>query len=130
MKKVMLFLLGLAVLSTAVVVFSPKLRDELHWRWTSYHDQAQSYAAYVEAWPDGRHASEAQALYDERSWSDATPASAVRAFEEYIHHLSNQNHLPGLAQLANTHSIQINARSGVLTQVIPAIPRNGIGPCR
>ncbi|MFQ5638915.1 MAG: hypothetical protein ACE5IR_13095 [bacterium] len=104
MKKVMRILLGVAVLSSAVVAVSPKLRDELHWRWTSYHDQAQSYAAYVEAWPDGRHANEAQELYDERSWSDATAASVVRAFKEYVNNLPQGKHVAeAIQQIENLH---------------------------
>jgi hypothetical protein len=40
--------------------------------------------AYVKAWPEGRHAAEAQMRFDERSWADAQAANTIRSYRGYI----------------------------------------------
>ena len=84
MKKAIIIILGLIVLSAALIVAFPEVRDELHWRWASYKDHPTDYVEYLESWPDGRHPSEAKRLYDERSWGDAKAANRVQAFEKYL----------------------------------------------
>lgn len=84
MKKLILILLGLVILFTAIIIASSAIRDELHWRWASYKDQAESYEGYLDSRPNGRHTTEAKKLYDERSWSYAKIPSTIQSFEVYL----------------------------------------------
>jgi len=72
------------VIGTIVLLLFPRTRDELHWRWASVSDEANSYTAYLKSWPEGRHAKEAKSLYDDRSWSDALAADRIPALRFYI----------------------------------------------
>jgi DNA-binding transcriptional regulator YiaG len=77
--------LALAVAAILALAFAlPLTRDELRWSIASRHDSVLSYAAYLAAWPDGRHAGEAKQRFDERSWAAAQAANTTAAFEEYL----------------------------------------------
>lgn len=84
MKKFTIALLSIIVLLAALVIASPSIFDELHWRWASYRGQAEDYARYLEFWPDRRHSNKAKLLYDQRSWDSARAENTVQGFEKYI----------------------------------------------
>lgn len=84
MKKTAIILIGCVAILVLVIIASPRIRDDLHWRWVSYKDQAEDYANYLKSWPSGHHVTEAKKLYDERSWSNAKGANTIQAFETYI----------------------------------------------
>lgn len=84
MKKIIVATLGVLVVVGAALAIIPTTRDEIHWLWASHKDGTTSYESYVKAWPEGRHAVESRALYDERGWAEAETANTVQGFERYI----------------------------------------------
>ena len=95
MKKAIGLAIGVTILAALVLAIIPTTRDEIHWQWASHKDEAASYESYIETWPTGRYATEAQARhdeyateaqarYDELSWARAQTANTVEGFEEYL----------------------------------------------
>jgi len=84
MKKTVVATLGVLVVVALALAIIPIARDEIHWRWASHKDETASFESYVKTWPEGRHAAEAQARYDEHSWADAESANTVQGFERYV----------------------------------------------
>jgi len=67
---------GIALL----VLLTPAARDEIRWLYATISDTADDYAAYLEAWPDGRHSSEAQVRIDDAEWEAAQGLEQYRAY--------------------------------------------------
>lgn len=84
MKKAIVGTIGVLVLVGLALALIPSTRDEIDWRWASHKDQTTSYESYVKAWPEGHHATEARAMYDQRGWGDAQAAKTVDGFERYV----------------------------------------------
>jgi hypothetical protein len=81
MKATRIIGFAAALLVTAGLL--PATRDEARWRTAASRDRAQDYAAYLAAWPGGRHATEASARRDELDWSDAKAAGTLDSFRRY-----------------------------------------------
>ncbi|HPC94549.1 MAG TPA: hypothetical protein PLU87_06385 [Sedimentisphaerales bacterium] len=81
----------LAVVAPALAII-PTTRDEIHWRWAAHRDRAAGYRSYVETWPDGRHAREAQRRHDERGWANAQAVNTVEEYEQYLRFHSEGRH--------------------------------------
>jgi hypothetical protein len=84
MKKALSVTIGMLSVLVLALAIIPTTRDEFHWRWASHKDETASYEAYVNTWPAGRHAAEAQLRYDEHGWADAQAAMTVQGFERYV----------------------------------------------
>jgi hypothetical protein len=84
MKTMIVATLGVLVVAALALAIIPTTRDEIHWRWASHKDETASYESYVKTWPEGRHAAEAQARYDEHGWADAESSNTVTQFERYV----------------------------------------------
>lgn len=84
MKKILGTVIGLILISVLVTFASPSRRDERYWQWATAQGTAESFAEYLQAWPEGKHATEAKALYDEKGWQDANTTNSVQAFEHYL----------------------------------------------
>ncbi len=84
MKKTIIATLGVLLSGALALAIVPSTRDEIHWQLASQEDKTASYESYMKAWTVGRHAAEAQALYDEHGWADAEHAHTVQEFERYL----------------------------------------------
>lgn len=84
MKKTIVAAIGVFAVVALALAIIPTTRDEIHWRWASHKDETASYESYVKTWPEGRHADEAQARYDEHGWKDAQTANTVNGYERYV----------------------------------------------
>jgi HEAT repeat protein len=84
MKKTITVTLGSLVLVVLGLMAIPTTRDEIHWHWALHKDDSNSYESYLKVWPEGRHAVDARAIYDERSWARAITANTVEDFEHYL----------------------------------------------
>ena len=89
------FAWGVGVLAVVVIAFAiiPATREEIHWQWASRRDRAVDYQSYLKSWPEGRYVIEADSLYDERSWADATSANTVQGFERYVEAHTDGKHM-------------------------------------
>ncbi len=83
MKKAIGVAIGVIILAALVLAMIPTIQDEIHWQWASHKDEVASYESYIETWPAGRYASEAQTRYDERAWADALAANKIEEFKRY-----------------------------------------------
>lgn len=83
MKSLVITLVALCLVCAAVIILSPGIRDELHWRLASHRNHAKDYAGYLESCPAGRHVTEAEKLYDDKGWSEAKALNSVQSFENY-----------------------------------------------
>jgi hypothetical protein len=101
MKKAIGRTIAVLVVAALALAIIPTTRDEIHWRWASHQDDTASYESYAKTWPEGRHAAEAQARYDERGWVDAQAANTVQDFERYV-----QLHAQGKHVAAATGNIE------------------------
>jgi hypothetical protein len=84
MKRIIFAFLSVLVILAITLAIIPTTRDEIQWRLAAQKDLTTSYESYMKAWPEGRHAITAKALYDERGWTDAHNANTVSAFELYV----------------------------------------------
>ena len=93
MKKTIVVTLSVLALAALALAIIPTTRDEIHWRWASHKDETASYESYVKTWPDGRHAADARARYDEHGWADAEAANTVEGFERYVQRHGEGKHV-------------------------------------
>lgn len=84
MKRTIGISLGVLAAVAPALAIIPTTRDEIHWRWAAHRDRAAGYRSYVETWPDGRHAREAQRRHDERGWANAQAVNTVEEYEQYL----------------------------------------------
>lgn len=84
MKKAVGVGLGALVGVAMVVVALPVTRDEIHWRRASSEDAVAGYQSYLQTWPEGRHAAEAQERCDELGWAETRAANTVEGFRRYL----------------------------------------------
>ncbi|MGD2095582.1 MAG: hypothetical protein PVH77_11295 [Phycisphaerales bacterium] len=82
----------LAVVAVALAII-PATREEIHWQLTSLRDRAVDYQSYLESWPEGRHVTKANFLYDERSWAVAASANTIQDFGRYLQSHPNGKHV-------------------------------------
>ena len=73
MKKVWLALVAATLLTAAVLVAFPAIREEMAWKLASYNARPESFVTYIAAWPNGKHTDEARALLDEKVWERQPP---------------------------------------------------------
>lgn len=83
MKKGIGIAIGLLILVAAGLVQEP-VRDHMKWQWVSSKDQVESYWAYIQEWPEGRHIEEARERFDELGWAEARAANTVGAYADYL----------------------------------------------
>lgn len=81
-KKALFIIFGLLLL--AFLAFLPASRDEIFWKWTSFQGKIPAYSSYLQKWPNGRHAAEANARMDEYDWSDALDTKTLQGYERYV----------------------------------------------
>jgi hypothetical protein len=74
---------GLAFLSLLVVGLFPETRQTLKWHSASSGDKAEDYAEYLAAWPNGRHAAEAQMRIEDLTWQQSR--KTIKALRAYLH---------------------------------------------
>lgn len=84
MKKTIGIVFCLVAVAAIALAIIPTTRDGIHWFWASYRDTTASYESYVKAWPEGRYAPEARALYEEHGWAEAEAANTVQGFNRYL----------------------------------------------
>jgi hypothetical protein len=84
MKKVALSFVGVLVVATVAYASLPSLRDDLRYWWAERGGQASSYGAYLQAWPNGRHAAEAGKLNDDLGWADAQRTGTLLGVGAYL----------------------------------------------
>jgi hypothetical protein len=113
MKKIVFTVLGLILVVGLVMAAMPSGRDEIHWRWASYVDEAGSYGSYVASWPAGRHAREATASYDQRGWAEAQKANSIAGYLQYAQLHSQGQHVP--EAVAGVESLHWREASGANT---------------
>ena len=85
--------IGLLLLVFLALAAIPDTQDEIHWQWISHKDDTASYGEYLNKWPDGRHATKAQLLYDEYGWADAEATNTAQSYERYAQFHREGKHL-------------------------------------
>jgi hypothetical protein len=83
MKKALVVVGVLVVLSLIVAGLFPGVRDELAWRVATHGGEKKDYAAYLVSWPTGRHAVEARRIMEDKTWADARRENTIRAYQSY-----------------------------------------------
>lgn len=83
MKKILIILLCFSIF-VVVLLCSQQVRDELCWLRTKIGDRAVDYAQYLKSQPNGWHIYEANQLYEQRSWSEATAVNTIEHYQNYL----------------------------------------------
>lgn len=88
MKRKVFIALGIVVIVGLMAEIGPTINDEIEWRFALHEDETISYLLYLKAFPKGRHAIEANSLYDVRGWEDALAVNTISSYRDYVerHH--------------------------------------------
>jgi hypothetical protein len=72
------------LVAASAVLALPATRDELGWLRVSEDESVADEQAYLDAWPEGRHAGEARVRIQRHAWSMAFRLDSVVGFQEYL----------------------------------------------
>jgi hypothetical protein len=78
------FLAVAMLVAASAVLALPATRDELGWLRVSEDESVADEQAYLDAWPEGRHAGEARVRIQRHAWSMAFRLDSVVGFQEYL----------------------------------------------
>ena len=81
-------------LGLVVIVALPVTRDEIRWQFSQLLDSAADYQRYLDAWPTGRHSSQARARLDEQNWILAGKLGTRDAFTAYLREQRDGAYIP------------------------------------
>ena len=74
-------LLFITVAASLLYVFSSGIRNDIQW-WQTGNEG--SYALYLKAWSQGKHAAEAAVRYEKQVWGEAQSANTVKGYKRYL----------------------------------------------
>lgn len=91
-KKLLAGICVMFVVATALLAL-PATRDELRWFRVSHDESVADEQAYLDAWPNGRHAGEARARIQRHAWSVAFGLDSIEGFQAYLDAVPEGEHV-------------------------------------